>query len=787
MTTAVQRRRGTTTEHATFTGLEGEISVNTTKETLVVHDGATAGGFELARADGSNFIASNVDINGGTIDGTSVGASSASTGAFTSLSASGEITANGGIALGDNDKATFGAGDDLQIYHDGGNSYIADAGTGFLQIRTNGTEVSITGNSGAEYMARFLQDSEAQLYYNGAKKLATVATGIDVTGTVVADGLTLDGSLAFGSTIDGVINAPYSVFVNIDTLNNSSGDVFQIGRDATGTGAAKVFTAKENGDVSFYEDTGTTAKMVWDASAESLGIGTSSPSDTLSVVNLGSSGTGVQISSGTSSGDLRFKARTESYNGIVSVYDSGSNEDVRISAHSEVDTYFNSGSNVGIGTSSPTSPLTVKGETLVQEAGANGNAAIRVQYGNDGDTALRDRARLMSVGYSGVLELLNSSNVLTTKVSSNSDSYFNGGSVGIGTSSPQYEVDLTKALTTINQNPTLQVKNSWTGQGNNTGFDNKAIGLFSAGADTVITKIQSRYDSGANVGQIGTQTAHDFLFTTGNAERMRIDASGNSIFGSTVTDRTTADGTTIASVGFVDVSRASAIAGRFTRRSTNGAIIDFRKDGTTVGSIGTASNDLYLGSGVAGLRFREGGPQLMPWNTTTNAVNDNAIDIGKSDARFKDLYLSGGVYLGGTGAANKLDDYEEGTWTPVFAFGGASVGQTYGAAIGSYTKIGNLVTVSAYLVLTALGSSTGNATITGLPFTSGNVGSRRTAGSLGGLLAISFADVPNATMNENSVTIDLLETTNAGNTTALTNGNFANNSGLKISFSYRVA
>ena len=146
------------------------------------------------------------------------------------------------------------------------------------------------------------------------------------------------------------------------------------------------------------------------------------------------------------------------------------------------------------------------------------------------------------------------------------------------------------------------------------------------------------------------------------------------------------------------------------------------------------------------------------------------------------LGTAAGVYA----AANTLDDYEEGTWVPVFAFGGASVGQTYGAAIGAYTKIGNLVTVSAYLVLTALGSSTGNATITGLPFTSGNVGSRRTAGSLGDLLAISFADVPNAIILENSAVIYLLETTNAGNTTALTDGNFANNSGLKISFSYRV-
>jgi hypothetical protein len=50
------------------------------------------------------------------------------------------------------------------------------------------------------------------------------------------------------------------------------------------------------------------------------------------------------------------------------------------------------------------------------------------------------------------------------------------------------------------------------------------------------------------------------------------------------------------------------------------------------------------------------------------SLRDAAIDIRcRYSARFKDLYLSGGVYLGGTGSANKLDDYEEGTWTPVLS------------------------------------------------------------------------------------------------------------------------
>jgi len=55
MASRIKFRRGTTTEHATFTGAEGEITVNTTKDTLVVHDGATAGGFEMMRADLNNL------------------------------------------------------------------------------------------------------------------------------------------------------------------------------------------------------------------------------------------------------------------------------------------------------------------------------------------------------------------------------------------------------------------------------------------------------------------------------------------------------------------------------------------------------------------------------------------------------------------------------------------------------------------------------------------------------------------------------------------------------------
>ena len=77
--------------------------------------------------------------------------------------------------------------------------------------------------------------------------------------------------------------------------------------------------------------------------------------------------------------------------------------------------------------------------------------------------------------------------------------------------------------------------------------------------------------------------------------------------------------------------------------------------------------------------------------------------------------------------ANTLDDYEEGTWTPSLLFGGAAVGMTYTTRTGTYTKIGNLVTIAVSIDINAIGSSTGSATITGLPFASPSGGASNAA------------------------------------------------------------
>jgi hypothetical protein len=138
-----------------------------------------------------------------------------------------------------------------------------------------------------------------------------------------------------------------------------------------------------------------------------------------------------------------------------------------------------------------------------------------------------------------------------------------------------------------------------------------------------------------------------------------------------------------------------------------------------VGSIGVSGgNNIYI-SGTqtnhAGLTFAT--DAVLP--TRQEVTIDNVTDLGATTERFKDLYLSGGVYLGGTGAANLLDDYEEGTWTPAFTNIGTG---TYGVQLGRYTKVGNLVTATFHLDIDTLGSASGGLIVGGLPFTSVNVG-----------------------------------------------------------------
>jgi hypothetical protein len=166
----------------------------------------------------------------------------------------------------------------------------------------------------------------------------------------------------------------------------------------------------------------------------------------------------------------------------------------------------------------------------------------------------------------------------------------------------------------------------------------------------------------------------------------------------------------------------------------------------------------------------------------TNGITTPAMGVGNQSPS------NAGIKFPGTAVAssdaNTLDDYEEGTFTPVITFGGASVGITYSDQAGFYTKIGNLVTCQIRIVLSNKGSSSGNAKIANLPFTVA-AGLALSAIAVR-ITSMTFADVYGGYTEPSNTTIYLEEVTTAGTQSALTNSDFTNGTNIILTVSYRV-
>ena len=143
---------------------------------------------------------------------------------------------------------------------------------------------------------------------------------------------------------------------------------------------------------------------------------------------------------------------------------------------------------------------------------------------------------------------------------------------------------------------------------------------------------------------------------------------------------------------------------------------------TTSGSGGSSGDHLTI-------TITKSTPSTLHYQCSSHANMGGVISIvGSENPRVTETLTltdnllfstaSKGVYLGVTSAtaSNLLDDYEEGTFTPVLGFGGGATGMAYTQQYGSYTKIGNMVHIKMRVHLSSKGSSTGDATITGFPF-----------------------------------------------------------------------
>jgi hypothetical protein len=196
----------------------------------------TQGAKTSVYCDGSaNF---NVEISGSTDAATGLGtgtvASARISGAYTGITGLGtlttDLTTTANINLGDDDKAQFGASQDLAIYHNGSHSIIEEVGTGKLELRSNGTGVDIQKEN-SEFMARFITDGAAELYYDNSKKLETTTNGVHIQNGglgVGTDAGTTDGQIRATDDITAFYSSDVALKENIHNIESPMDKVQQL-------------------------------------------------------------------------------------------------------------------------------------------------------------------------------------------------------------------------------------------------------------------------------------------------------------------------------------------------------------------------------------------------------------------------------------------------------------------------------------------------------------------------------------------------------------------------------
>ncbi len=215
-------------ENATTGGQSINISQGSGAN-VTIPTGATKAVYMDGAGSGAAVTDAFADLNVGTIDATTlqIGGTSITATAtelnYNDISTLGQVQASktvtadssGFVNFGDNQKIRLGTGNDLEIYHNGSNSYIDDTGTGNLYIRASDS-VRLQSSTG-EQGVLVTSNGAVTLYYDNASKLATKSDGVDITGELQSDSLDVDGNADISGqlTMGGNVNLQDSDYLQL--------------------------------------------------------------------------------------------------------------------------------------------------------------------------------------------------------------------------------------------------------------------------------------------------------------------------------------------------------------------------------------------------------------------------------------------------------------------------------------------------------------------------------------------------------------------------------------------
>ena len=480
---------------------------------------------------------------------------------------------------------------------------------------------------------------------------AITATGIDVTGTVTADGLTVDGSAVVRSGNTLTLNRTDNAIGGAMSYVAGTGFIFN---DANGdgtsfnVGAANRMRIDSSGNVGIGTSSVSAQLHLQNGSTEDVSGST---------IRMDLSGINpyweVQARNGGSAANRQLGFYTSATSGDVLTLTQAGNVGIGTSSPTGNLVVVNSGGgglNIGY---NATSVNYYDADTQIFRSGS---FTERMRIDSSGTAMFKggttDNAIQIWESNSEIARIGGSSGTLNFLVGSTTDSRLSitsAGNVGIGTSSPSGPFHIATGDSAVSRVVGTSASGTNFGIGNTSTGPAQLIidgsnGDFAGGDYVTLRQNNDLTGELVNVGP------NALLFSTSNDEKMRIDSSGNLLVGTTQTATQLAatsseEGMAIDNGGLVAIANSGQSPLVLNRLSSDGNIINFHRDGgTPVGSIGTHLSRIHMSAGDAGLFLDGGGtPAIWPWKSTatTSGDADAEITLGDSSNRFKDLYLSG--------------------------------------------------------------------------------------------------------------------------------------------------